>query len=121
MNCLLKAWEYAMSVAHTDHKVLIAHAFRGDGDFMPHAFNIDLCCNLAIDISDANPHFENNENIRMNLAEYLKEQQIDAGKFLGFKTYTLKEYNKKFFKENGVHMFYDLRVFTEEHGYVPLI
>lgn len=121
MNCLLKAWEYAMSQAHTEHKVLIAHAFRGEGNGMPHAFNIDLCCNLAIDISDANPHFENNGNIKMSLAEFLKEQQIDAGRFLGFKTYTLKEYNKILVKENWTHKFYDLRIMTKDYKYVPLI
>ena len=120
MNCLLTAWKYAVSQAHTDHKVLIAHAFRGDGGFMAHAFNIDLCCNLAIDTSDANPHMEDNENIRMELAEYVYKQNIDVTRFLGFKTYTLKEYNKKLVKADWVHKFYDLKIMTENHGYQPI-
>ena len=109
MYCLSQAWDYAMKTASSEHDVIIAHALRQG---MYHAFNIDVCCDLAVDVSDANPTHENAGNIVMPLDEYMEEQQMEF-KIGKFKTYTLKEYNKKGYADyetngKGIHQFWDL-------------
>ena len=105
MYCLSQAWDYAMKNASSEHDVIIAHALRHG---MYHAFNIDVCCDLAVDVSDAIPFHKDAGNIVMPLDEYMEEQGMEFR--LGrFKTYTLKEYNLKFLKgDKYVHEFWDL-------------
>tara|TARA_Y100000052_G_C2908137_1_gene60864 strand:- start:78 stop:437 length:360 start_codon:yes stop_codon:yes gene_type:complete len=117
MYCLSQSYNYLLENLNSEHKILIAHGLRlkrqFGGNGAPHAFNIDVCCDLAIDVTDANEGIHKDAgNIVMPLDEYMKLMQMEYS-FGKFKTYTLKEYNKKGYADyetngKGIHQFWDL-------------